>query len=163
MLKVHAVRRFYESVPMPPGRCDSHAVRRARALAEAVAAVGDELRLVDVAHYISYIRNEQMASLQDIVSSSVELYFKPGTLTFGWAASCEVDWTTPPTIILGMEFRHRDVWMVFQLILRAETTNIRIEHLVVSASNATQAEETERLIEAIADARLSGPDHRGTA
>jgi hypothetical protein len=148
---------------MPPGRCDSHAERRASALTEAVAAVGDELRLVDVAHYISYIRNEQMASLQDIVSSSVELYFEPGTLTFGWTAGCEVDWTVPPTIILGMEFRHRDVWIVFELILRAETTGIRIEHLVVSDSNATKAEVTERLIEAIADARLSDPDHHGSA
>jgi hypothetical protein len=148
---------------MPPGRCDSHAERRARALGEAVAAVGDELRLVDVAHYIAYIHNEQMASLQDIVSSSVELYFKPGTLTFGWAAGCEVDWTTLPTITLGMEFRHRDVWMVFELSLRAETTGVRIEHLVVSDSNATMSEVTERLIEAIADARLSGPGDRGSA
>jgi hypothetical protein len=146
---------------MPPGFCDPHAERRARALAEAVAAVGDELRLVDVADYIAYIRNEQLASLQDIVSSSVELYFKPGTLTFGWTASFELDWAMQPTITLGMEFRHREVWMIFALILRAAETSVRIEHLVLSAGMATAAMETERLIDVIADARLPDPRDLG--
>jgi len=142
---------------MPKARCDSHAERRARALSEALAAVGAELRLVDVADYIAYIRNDTMASLQDIVSSSLELYFKPGTVSFGWAADFELDWGKPPTIALGMEFRHRDVWMIFTLILRADETSVRIDHLVVSESNATKERETSRLIEAIADARFPDP------
>ncbi len=148
---------------MQPGRCDSHAERRARALAEAVAAVGAELRLVDVADYVAYIRNEQLASLQDIVSSSVELYFKPGTLTFGWTAGCELDWAELPTITFGLEFRHRDVWMIFDLILRSEETRVEIRHFTVAHSDATQAAETERLIETIADARLPDPRDRGPA
>ncbi len=143
---------------MPTGHCDSHAEQQARALAEAVAAVGAELRLVDVADYIAFIRNEQLANLQDIVSSSVELYFKPGTLTFGWAADFELDWARLPTIILGMEFRHRDAWIVFDLILRDEEPGVRIRHLVMSGANRAAAEATERLVAALADARLPGPE-----
>jgi hypothetical protein len=147
---------------MPPDRCDSHTERSTCALAEAVAAVGEELRLVDVAHFVSYIHNEQMASLQDIVSSSVELYFKRNTLTFGWAASFDVDWAKPPTITLGMEFRHLDVWIVFEMTLQAETTAVRIDHVVVSDSNVSKDSTTERVIEAIDDARLSAPGDRGS-
>jgi hypothetical protein len=143
---------------MPTGDCDSNAEQQARALAEAVAAVGDELRLVDVADYIAFIRNEQLANLQDVVSSSVELYFKPGTLTFGWAADFELDWVRLPTITLGMEFRHRDAWVVFDLILRAEEPGVRIRHLVMSGANRSAAEDTERLVAALADARLPGPE-----
>lgn len=149
---------------MPPAaRCDPHAETRARALAEAVAAVGAELRLVEVADYIAYIRNEQLASLQDIVSSSVELYFKPDTLSFGWTASFELDWATQPTIILGMDFRHHEVWVIFDLILRAAETSVRIEHIVLPGSMATTTMQTERLIEVIADARLPDPRDRGPA
>lgn len=148
---------------MPKDRCDSHAERRARVLAEAVAAVGTELRLVDVADFIAYIRNDDFASLQDIVSSSLELYFKPGTLTFGWAADFELDWAIVPTISLGMEFRNHNVWIVFTMILRAEETRVRIEHFVVSRSNATEDDETQSLIEAIADARLPDPNDDSTA
>lgn len=143
---------------MPTGHCDSHAEQQARALAEAVAAVGAELRLVDVADYIAFIRNEQLANLQDIVSSSVELYFKPGTLTFGWAADLELDWALLPTIVLGMEFRHRDAWIVFDLILRDEEPGVRIRHLVMSGANRAAAEDTVRLVAALADARLPGPE-----
>jgi len=163
MLRVDAVHRFYESVAMPQNGCDSHTEHCTCALGEALAAVGDELRLVEAAHFISYIHNEQMASLQDIVSSSVELYFKQGTLTFGWAASFDVDWTKPPTIILGMEFRHLDVWIVFELTLQAETTAVRIEHIAVSDSSASKGEMTERVIQAIEDARLPTPGDRGSA
>ncbi len=145
---------------MSPSLCNPRAERCARALADAVAAVGAELRLVDVADYIAYIRNDHLASLQDIVSSSVELYFKPGTLTFGWAAGFELDWARLPTITLGMEFRHRDAWIVFDLILEAEKTGVDVRHAVVSGANGTPADDMDRLIAAIADARLPDPRDR---
>lgn len=143
---------------MTPGRCDPITEGRARALAESLEAVGAELRLVDVADYIAYIRHEQLANLQDIVNSSVELFFKPGTLTFGWAADCELDWTGLPTIGLGMEFRHREIWIVFKLILRADEASVTIEHLVFAETDGNVAGDTERLIAVLADARL--PDLR---
>lgn len=146
---------------MPPGRSEPHAEHRERALAEALAAVGAELRLVDVADYVAYIRNDQLASLQDIVNSSVELYFKPGTLTFAWAADLELDWDTPPKIVLGMEFRHREVWIVFDLILRADETSVTIKHLAFSGAEGTEASETDRLIEVIEDAQIRGRRHPG--
>jgi hypothetical protein len=61
----------------------------ANALGTAFEPVAAELRLVDVADFIAYVRAEKFANIQDIVNSSVELFFKPGTLSFGWAAEFE--------------------------------------------------------------------------
>jgi hypothetical protein len=127
-------------------------------LADAVAEVGAELRLVEVADYINFICSEQLANLHDIVSSSTELYFKPGTLTFSWTARFDLDWARPPVVTLGMEFRHLEVWVVFDLILRGEEAGVRIEHLVVSGADRTTAEDTDRLIAALADARITDRD-----
>jgi hypothetical protein len=63
----------------------------ASALVSAFEPVAAELRLVDAADYIAYIHQEKFANIHDIVNSSVELFFRPGTLTFGWGAEYELD------------------------------------------------------------------------
>ncbi|MGH6864333.1 MAG: hypothetical protein ACRECN_08725, partial [Methylocella sp.] len=70
----------------------------ANALDTAFEAVAAELRLVDVADYIAYIHAAKLANIQDIVNSSVELFFKPGTLSFGWGAEFALDWNSLPVI-----------------------------------------------------------------
>jgi hypothetical protein len=47
----------------------------ANALGTAFEPVAAELRLVDVADFIAYIHAEKFANIQDIVNSSVELFF----------------------------------------------------------------------------------------
>jgi hypothetical protein len=94
---------------MSSGRGADQAKLRTEVLSQAVEAVADELRLVDVADFITYVHCQQFANIQDIVNSSVELFFKAGTLSYGWAADFELDWNSAPTIILDMEFRHLGV------------------------------------------------------
>src|SRR3984893_16917477 len=109
---------------MSLGQCDGQVELPANALGTAFEPVAAELRLVDVADFVAYIHAEKFANIQDIVNSSVELFFKPGTLSFGWSAEFELDWNSLPVISLGMEFQHRSVWLVFKLILRALPTNV---------------------------------------
>jgi hypothetical protein len=78
-----------------------------RAVLEPVAA---ELRLIDAGDFIAFIHDEKFANIQDIVNSSVELFFKRGALSFGWGAEYELDWNGSPAIILDMEFRRASVW-----------------------------------------------------
>jgi hypothetical protein len=101
------------------GRRDDHVERLANALGAAFESVAAELRLIDVGDFIAFIHDEKFANIQDIVDSSVELFFKPGTVSFGWGAQFELDWNSSPVISLDMEFRHGSVWLVFKLILRA--------------------------------------------
>jgi hypothetical protein len=139
---------------MALGQRDVHAERRASALKEAVNPVAVELRLIEVADLITFIHSQQFANIQDIVNSSVELFFKPGSLSFGWVADFEIDWDRTPTIILGMEFRRHEIWVVFKLMLRAFETRIAIDFLSFEKSSGNPEQDTARLIEVIADARL---------
>jgi hypothetical protein len=139
------------------GQCDGQVELPVNALGSAFEPVANELRLVDVADYVAYIHAEKFANIQDIVNSSVELFFKSGTLSFGWNAEYELDWNSLPVITLGMEFRHRSVWLVFKLILRALQTNVTVEHLSLGKTSGDPRQDMAALIAAIADARLSSP------
>ncbi len=134
---------------------DDHDAVLASALGCAFAPVAAELRLVDAADYIAYIHQEQFANIHDLVNSSVELFFRPGTLTFGWAAEYELDWNSSPLVKLDMEFRHRSVWLVFKLVLGATQTKVIVDYLSPGASAVGSRQCLALLWEAIADARLS--------
>jgi hypothetical protein len=144
---------------MSLGQCDGQVEVPANALGTAFEPVAAELRLVDVADFVAYIHAEKFANIQDIVNSSVELFFKPGTLSFGWSAEFELDWNSLPVISLGMEFRHRSVWLVFKLILRALQTDVTVEHLSLGKTSGDPTQDMAALIAAIADARLSSQGH----
>jgi hypothetical protein len=133
---------------------EDHLLAREKALAEGVKQVAAELRLVDLVDFITYIRTEQFANIEDIVNSSVELLFKPGTLTFGWAADLSVDWVGPPEIVLDMEFRHLTVSVFFGLALEARHASVDIRHISFEDASENPEENTLRLVEAIAEARL---------
>ena len=141
------------------GERDDYVELPANALGQAFEPVAAELRLVDVADFISYIHAGKLANIQDIVNSSVELFFKPGTLTFGWDAEFELDWNSLPVITLEMEFRHRSVWLVFKLILRALQTNVTVKYLSLGKTSDDPRQDIATLIETIADARLSSQGH----
>jgi hypothetical protein len=132
---------------------DDQAEIRTSAFKEAVEDVAAELRLVNVEDFIVYIHCQQFANVRDIVNSSIEPFFKPGTLSYGGGAHFELDWDRAPTIILDMEFRHRWVRVVFKLTLGAFQTDVTIEHFSVGRSSGGPDQDTARLIEAIADAR----------
>jgi hypothetical protein len=128
------------------------------ALAAAFESVAAELRLVDAADYIAYIHQEKFANIQDIVSSSVELYFQPGTLTFGWGAQYELDWNSTPIIKLEMEFRYRSVWLVFKLVLAEQQDIVTVDHLSLGRTDVSSKQSYALLMEAIAAARLRSPN-----
>ena len=124
------------------------------ALVRAFEPVAAELRLVDAANYIAYIHQEKFANIHDIVNSSVELLFQPGTLIFGWGAEYELDWNSAPVVKLDMEFRHRSVWLVFKLVLGTTQTNVIVDYLSLGKPNLGSRQSFAPLMAAIADARL---------
>jgi len=130
----------------------------ASALASAFAPVAAELRLVSPADYVAFIHQEKFANIHDIVNSSVELFFRPGTLTFGWGADYELDWNSAPIVKLNMEFRHRSVWLVFKLVLGAPQTSVIIDYLSLGTLAGCSPQDFAPLFEAIADARLPSPN-----
>ena len=137
---------------------EHHVLLREKALAEGVKDVATELRLVDVGDLIAFIRMGQFANIQDLVESSVELFFKPGALTYAWAADLELSWATPPMIFLDLEFRHLSVTVFFSLALRPGSASVQIHDVRFEHPSEDPAENTRQLVAALADARLE-PGH----
>lgn len=135
--------------------CDDYSALRAKAIAEGIGAVAAELRMINVADFISFIRLEQFGNIRDIVNSSMELYFKHGTLSYGCAADYELEWDRPPAIFIDMDFRHRQVAVSFNLVLRAYHAAVSIRSISFDTSSSDPEEDTRHLIAAIADARLA--------
>jgi hypothetical protein len=127
-------------------------------IAEGIVDVATELRLADVSDLMLFIRNDQTANIEDLVNSSTELYFRNGTLKYALAAGCSVRWDAAPTVLLDMEFRHAGVSAFFRLVLSKSRAAVEILDLFFDEQELDPALRAQRLIDAVADAKL--PDRR---
>lgn len=94
----------------------SETVRKAElVLAEALGPLAAELRLVEPADYVAFIRLERFANLRDVVESSIEPFFAPDALTYAFAADYSVNWRLPPSVSLDLKFEFDDLRAVFTL------------------------------------------------
>ncbi len=128
-----------------------------RVLAEGVADVATELRLVNVIDLIGYVRSERSANLEDLVNSSAELYFKHGALRYAWSADLDVVWEALPTVSLNMEFCWRGVTAFFRLCLNSARAAVDIQHLAFDSACGEAHVLHLCFAEAIADSRLTPP------
>lgn len=131
---------------------------RERALADGIKEVAAELRLVDVVDYIAFLRLERYGNLADIVTSSSELYLKPGVLRFADGGDVRLKWGEVPIVTLALEFRHAGVTAHLHLELGATTAAVEIVHVSFDDRPATPDEELVMLMNAIADAHLKAPE-----
>jgi len=137
----------------------SHATDRERALAMVAKELAAELRLTDVVDLITFIRTENHPNINDLVNSSAELYLKPGTLSYGWAAEVNMRWAGSPIVKLDLEFHHRQVTAFFKLILQARQAGVELSHVDFETPGRIPSEDTRRLMEAVTDARLPSGSH----
>ncbi|HXF55701.1 MAG TPA: hypothetical protein VNK52_16425 [Hyphomicrobiaceae bacterium] len=127
---------------------------REKALAEGLREVASELRLVEASDYVAFIRTGQFGNVSSLVSSSTELFFKPGTVRFGCSGDVDLKWDGTPSITLDMEFSHMQVNVHFRLLLEALQAGVEIDYINFEGASADAEENTQRLVAAIADARL---------
>lgn len=137
-----------------------YAREREKALAEGMREVASELRLIDPADFVAFIRTEQFGNIRALVNSSTEMFFRPGTIHFGLSGEVELAWGSAPRISLDMEFHHQNVDAYFRLVLLSMQAAIEISYVSFEGSSADPDENTGRLVAAIADARLPKPARR---
>lgn len=99
---------------------------REKALGQGVRELASDLRLVEPADYAEFVRTERFANIANLVASSAELFFKPGTIFFGHSGEVDLKWDQPPTVALDMEFRHKRVNVYFRLVLEAQRAGVEI-------------------------------------
>jgi hypothetical protein len=132
----------------------AYADTRESIVANAIGEVVGELRLVDVADYIAFIRLEHFACLSDLVDSAAELYFQPGTLKLGHGGEAHVDWGCSPRIVLDLELRPRGVTVYFQLILTEHEASVIVNYVSFQKPNDDPQYNTDLLEAAIDQARI---------
>lgn len=131
---------------------------REKILGDAVKCVAAELRLVDLDVLARFVHLEQHANIADLVASSCELFFKEGTLIYGSRAQLDLKWGEIPNLVLDLEFSHQGVHVFFGLSLRPLMAAVDIHAVTFDGPARSPARNTERLVEALEDARIGAPN-----
>lgn len=138
-----------------------HTLSREVIVARAIEQVVAELRLIDVADYIAFIRLEHFACLSDLVDSASELFFVPGTLRLGNGGEAHVDWSGSPRIVLDLELRPRGVTVYFQLTLTENEASVVLNYISFEKPDEDPTRNTELLETMLEDARIRRPEPIG--
>ena len=131
-----------------------HAKSREIIVASAIEQVVGELRLIDVADYIAFIRLEHFACLSDLVDSAVELFFMPGTLRLGHGGEAHACWAMPPKIALDLELHAQGATVFFTLMLGAETAAVDLTYVAFEDASDDADLNTMRLKTSLDNARF---------
>lgn len=131
-----------------------HATSREMIVATAIQPVVRELRLVDIADYIAFIRMEHFASVADLVDSAAELFFMPGALRMGLGGEAHVCWTGSPRIVLDLELRPEGAVVYFQLSMTADQASVEVHYVSFEKPDAEPEKNTEYLAAAIEQAMI---------
>jgi hypothetical protein len=123
-------------------------------LAENLREVAADLRAIDLADLVSYIRFGSYTTIEDLVHSSTELFFRQGTLSFAWTAGVDLGWGEQPSITMGMEFRHCRVSVFFDLSVRAFDESVTVCGILFEEPVVDPRLKVDVLTDAIAGARL---------
>ncbi len=131
-----------------------HASSREIIVAQSVREVVGELRLVDVADYIAFIRLEHFATVSDIVDSAAELFFMPGTLRLGHGGEAHVGWAELPRIVLDLELRPAGATVYFALSLTAVSASVEVNYVSFDRPDPDPSRNTAFLETALEQARI---------
>ena len=138
-----------------------HSASREVIVAEAIKDLVGELRLVDVADYIAFIRLEHFATVSDIVDSAAELFFMPGTLKLGHGGEAHVGWTEPPRIVLDLELRPVGATVYFALSLDAFAASVEVNYVAFDRPDPDPKRNTAFLETALEGARIRKTEPAG--
>ncbi|MBA3447319.1 MAG: hypothetical protein H0T56_06890 [Pseudaminobacter sp.] len=132
----------------------SHAPTREIIVANAIKEVVSELRLVDVADYIAFIRLEHFACISDLVDSAAELFFMPRTVRLGHGGEAHVGWTETPRIVLDLELRPLGATVYFALSMTALQASVEVNYVAFDEPDADPDKNTAFLEKALEQARI---------
>lgn len=132
----------------------SHSEEREIIVAHAISEVVTELRMIDVADLLAFIRLEQFGCIADLVDTAAELYFMPGTLRMGHGGEAQVAWGEPPTVKLDLELRPRGATVYFTLAMEDEVAGVEVNYVSFDEPDPDPNENTARLAAMLDHARI---------
>ena len=133
-----------------------HSLEREIIVADAIGPVVSELRMVELADYVAFIRMERFANISDLVDSAAELYFMPGTVRLGHGGEAHVSWTDQPRIVLDLELRPRGATVYAKLTMDPDIAGIEVNYVAFDEPNMDPERNSEFLRSALDMARVKG-------
>lgn len=111
-----------------------------------------DLCYVDRAFLIGNILGGDHYAINDIIDSSSEMFFKPGTLRYAFSSRLDARAGRGPAISLDMHFTHRLIHVPFLLCLESSFAGVSLtgENARIVHSEATLGQ----LLDAFGDARI---------
>lgn len=132
-----------------------HSHEHEKIVAQALAPVARELRLIDIADLIAMLKYERHASLSELVTSAAELYFLPDTVKLGAGGDYVVDWDYNPKIVLDLEIHPNLVTVYVRLTLEKDFCGIEISHIEFKESFSDLEESASFLRHSLENAAFS--------
>lgn len=132
----------------------TYSTEREAIVAQAISPVATELRLLDAGDLISLLRLECHSSLADLVSSAAELYFHPGTVSFGAGGDYKLEWNGRPEVVLDLEIKPRGVSVYARLTLADEKAGVEIDHISFNSPSENPADNTAFLARSLQEAKF---------
>lgn len=132
----------------------THSTEREKIVAQAISPVATELRLLDAGDLIALLRLECHSSLADLVSSAAELYFHPGTVSFGAGGDYKLDWNSAPEVVLDLEIKPRGVSVYARLKLADEQAGLEIDHIAFHEPSDNPDDNTAFLARSLQEAKF---------
>jgi hypothetical protein len=123
-------------------------------VAEAIKEFVTELRMVDLADYVSFIHMGRLANLADIVDSAAELYFMPGTLKLGHGGDLQIAWTGDQQVMLDLELKPSGATVFFTLSLGDREAGIDVNYVAFDDPRDEPEDNTALLATALDAARI---------
>ena len=130
---------------------DRCTLEREQALGDALQQVASELRLIDLADLIAFIRMEQFGNIAALVSASTDLFFESGAICFARSGDVRAGWSESPRVTLDLEFRDPRVRVYFRLFLEEAQAAIEIDYINYEVPDKDPDANTRCLIAALAD------------
>jgi len=135
---------------------NGHVRDRERIIASEIEPVTSDIALLDVAFLIGFTALGKFANLASIVTSSIELTFRPSTLCFGHGGSVDVDWDRPPVVTIDMQFHSGPIQAYFRLLMSRQASVVELDFIQFGASSSSSpVENSARLLQAMRNARIS--------
>jgi hypothetical protein len=132
----------------------TYSTEREVIVAQAISPVATELRLLDAGDLISLLRLECYSSLADLVSSAAELYFHPGTVSFGAGGDYKLEWGGQPEVVLDLEIKPRGVSVYARLTLADEKAGLEIDHISFQDPSEDPQDNTAFLAQSLHEAKF---------
>lgn len=126
-----------------------YSCERERIIANAIAPLAAELRLVNVEYFVAFTVLERYAFIADIVKSSAELWFAPGFIELGHGGDVRLDWDTLPSVTLDLVMRPAGLTAYLSLKLTSASADIVLNYIRFNQPSECAGKNTAFLLQAI--------------